>query len=49
MTGPAVRAPAVVLRDRVRRLCVSAGFRPVREFAGPGGRPFVEPLIDLPR
>jgi hypothetical protein len=49
MTGPAARAPAVVLGDRVLRLCVSAGFRPGREFADPGGRPFVELLLDLPR
>jgi ribosomal-protein-alanine N-acetyltransferase len=37
-----VRAAVAAFNDRSLRLCTSAGFQRVREFVGPGGRPFVE-------
>ena len=37
-----VRAAVAAFNDRSLRLCTSAGFQRVREFEGPGGRPFVE-------
>jgi ribosomal-protein-alanine N-acetyltransferase len=37
-----VRAAVAAFNDRSLRLCTSAGFGRVREFDGPGGRPFVE-------
>ena len=37
-----VRAAVAAFNDRSLRLCTSAGFRRVREFEGPAGRPFVE-------
>ena len=37
-----VRAAVAASNDRSTRLCTSAGFRRVRAFEGPAGRPFVE-------
>jgi [ribosomal protein S18]-alanine N-acetyltransferase len=37
-----VRAAVAAFNDRSLRLCTAAGFRPVRDFEGPEGRPFVE-------
>ena len=42
-----LRAAVAAFNERSIRLCTSAGFRPVREFAGPGGRPFVELVREL--
>ena len=41
-----LRAAVAAFNARSLRLCASAGFRPVREFACPGGRPFVELVLD---
>lgn len=38
----AVRAAVAAFNERSLALCRSAGFRPVRDFEGPGGRTFVE-------
>jgi ribosomal-protein-alanine N-acetyltransferase len=38
----AVRAAVAVFNERSLALCRSAGFRPVRDFEGPGGRTFRE-------
>jgi RimJ/RimL family protein N-acetyltransferase len=43
-----LRAAVAAFNDRSLRLCESAGFRRVREFAGRDDRPFVELLLDLP-
>ncbi len=43
-----LRAAVAAFNERSLRLCTSAGFRPVREFAGPDDRPFVELVLDLP-
>jgi ribosomal-protein-alanine N-acetyltransferase len=43
-----VRAAVAAFNERSLRLCASAGFRPVREFAGPDDRPLVELVLDLP-
>ena len=37
-----VRAAVATFNERSIALCRSAGFRPVRDFGGPGGRPFRE-------
>ena len=37
-----LRAAVAAFNERSLRLCTSAGFGPVREFDGPGNRPFVE-------
>lgn len=42
-----LRAAIAAFNERSIRLCTSAGFRPVREFAGPGARPFVELVLDV--
>jgi ribosomal-protein-alanine N-acetyltransferase len=42
-----VRAAVAAFNERSIRLCTSAGFRPVRKFPGPGGRPFVELVREL--
>jgi ribosomal-protein-alanine N-acetyltransferase len=42
-----LRAAVAAFNDRSLRLCTSAGFRRVREFAGPGDRPFVELVLDV--
>jgi RimJ/RimL family protein N-acetyltransferase len=44
-----VRAAVAAFNDRSLRLCASAGFRRVRGFEGPAGRPFVELELDLGR
>jgi [ribosomal protein S18]-alanine N-acetyltransferase len=44
-----LRAAVAAFNDRSLRLCTSAGFRRVREFPGPDGRPFVELVRNLPR
>ena len=43
----AARAAVAASNTRSLALCRSAGFRDVREFPGPGGRPFVELLCPL--
>jgi [ribosomal protein S18]-alanine N-acetyltransferase len=43
-----LRAAIAAFNDRSLRLCTSAGFRRVREFDGPDGRPFVELVLDPP-
>jgi ribosomal-protein-alanine N-acetyltransferase len=43
----AARAAVAASNARSLALCRSAGFRDVREFAGPDGRPFVELLRPL--
>ena len=42
------RAAVAVFNERSLALCRSAGFRPVRDFEGPGGRMFRELLRPLP-
>ena len=43
LTGAgAARAAVAAFNDRSLALCRSAGFVPVRDFPGPGGRPFRE-------
>jgi L-amino acid N-acyltransferase YncA len=42
-----VRAAVAVFNDRSLALCRSAGFRPVRDFPGPGDRPFRELVLPL--
>jgi ribosomal-protein-alanine N-acetyltransferase len=42
-----VRAAVAVFNERSLALCRSAGFRPVRDFEGPGGRPFRELVLPL--
>jgi [ribosomal protein S18]-alanine N-acetyltransferase len=42
-----LRAAVAAFNERSLRLCTSAGFRPVREFAGPADRPFVELILDV--
>jgi L-amino acid N-acyltransferase YncA len=42
-----VRAAVAVFNERSLALCRSAGFRPVRDFEGPGGRTFRELLLPL--
>ncbi len=44
-----VRVAVAAFNERSLRLCASGGFRRVREFAGPDGRPFVELVLDLLR
>jgi ribosomal-protein-alanine N-acetyltransferase len=44
-----VRAAVAAFNQRSLRLCTSAGFRAVREFAGPDDRPFLELVLDLRR
>ena len=43
----AVRAAVATFNERSLALCRSAGFRPVRDFEGPGGRTFRELLRPL--
>jgi ribosomal-protein-alanine N-acetyltransferase len=43
-----LRAAVAAFNDRSLRLCASAGFHRVREFAGPGDRPFVELALEFP-
>nr|WP_281252160.1 GNAT family N-acetyltransferase [Geodermatophilus saharensis] len=43
----AVRAAVAVFNERSLALCRSAGFRPVRDFPGPGDRPFRELVLVL--
>jgi ribosomal-protein-alanine N-acetyltransferase len=43
----AVRAAVAVFNERSLALCRAAGFRPVRDFEGPGGRTFRELLLPL--
>jgi [ribosomal protein S18]-alanine N-acetyltransferase len=43
----AVRAAVAVFNERSLALCRSAGFRPVRDFEGPGGRTFRELVLPL--
>ncbi len=43
----ALRAAVAAFNERSTRLCLSAGFVVIREFEGPGGRPFRE-LLRLP-
>jgi [ribosomal protein S18]-alanine N-acetyltransferase len=42
-----VRAAVAVFNERSLALCRSAGFRPVRDFEGPGGRTFGELVLPL--
>jgi [ribosomal protein S18]-alanine N-acetyltransferase len=42
----AVRAAVAVFNQRSLALCRRAGFRPFRDFPGPGGRPFRELILD---
>ena len=42
-----VRAAVATFNERSLALCRSAGFRPVRDFEGPGGRTFRELLLPL--
>ena len=42
-----LRAAVAEFNERSIRLCTSAGFLPVREFAGPAGRPFVELVLEV--
>ncbi len=42
-----VRAAVAVFNERSLALCRSAGFRPVRDFEGPGGRTFRELVLPL--
>ncbi len=42
-----VRAAVATFNDRSLALCRSAGFRPVRDFEGPGGRTFRELVLPL--
>jgi ribosomal-protein-alanine N-acetyltransferase len=41
------RAAVAVFNERSLALCRAAGFRPVRDFAGPGDRPFRELVLPL--
>jgi [ribosomal protein S18]-alanine N-acetyltransferase len=43
----AVRAAVATFNERSLALCRSAGFRPVRDFEGPGGRAFRELVLRL--
>ena len=43
----AVRVAVAVFNERSLALCRSAGFRPVRDFAGPGGRTFRELVLPI--
>lgn len=43
-----LRAAVAAFNERSLRLCTSAGFRTVRDFDGPDGRPFVELVLDVP-
>ena len=43
----AVRAAVATFNERSLALCRSAGFRPVRDFEGPGGRAFRELVLAL--
>ncbi len=43
----AVRAAVATFNERSLALCRSAGFRPVRDFDGPGGRTFRELVLPL--
>ena len=43
----AVRAAVAVFNERSLALCRSAGFQPVRDFEGPGGRTFRELVLPL--
>ena len=42
-----VRAAVAVFNERSLALCRSAGFQPVRDFEGPGGRTFRELVLPL--
>jgi [ribosomal protein S18]-alanine N-acetyltransferase len=41
-----MRAAVAAFNTRSQRLCTSAGFRAVRDFQGPDGRPFVELVLE---
>lgn len=43
----AVRAAVAAFNERSLALCRAAGFRPVRDFEGPGGRMFRELVLPL--
>ena len=43
----AVRAAVATFNERSLALCRAAGFRPVRDFTGPGGRSFRELVLPL--
>jgi ribosomal-protein-alanine N-acetyltransferase len=43
-----LRAAVAAFNERSLRLCTSARFRPIREFTGPEGRPFVELVREVP-
>jgi GNAT superfamily N-acetyltransferase len=43
----AVRAAVAVFNERSLALCLSAGFRALRDFEGPGGRTFRELVLPL--
>ncbi|MGY1669321.1 N-acetyltransferase family protein [Geodermatophilus sp. SYSU D00710] len=43
----AVRAAVATFDERSLALCRSAGFRPVKDFTGPGDRPFRELVLTL--
>jgi ribosomal-protein-alanine N-acetyltransferase len=43
-----LRAAVAAFNERSLRLCAAAGFRRVREFAGPDDRAFVELVLDVP-
>jgi ribosomal-protein-alanine N-acetyltransferase len=43
----AVRAAVAAFNERSLAMCRSAGFRPVRDFDGPGGRTFRELILPL--
>ena len=43
----AVRVAVASFNERSLALCRTAGFEPVREFPGPGDRPFVELVLPL--
>ena len=45
--GTSARAAVAVFNERSLALCRSAGFRPVRDFTGPGGRTFRELALPL--
>jgi ribosomal-protein-alanine N-acetyltransferase len=43
-----LRGAIAEFNTRSRRVCLAAGFRPVRTFEGPQGRRFVELVLEVP-